>query len=90
MTSHALKLSEALLGDLRKNPEIQPSQVIQAIILATRQFRYDLSDFKELMRIFMAEFGWPQKDWEDLAIKLISEVPEVGDGQAKDMGRLLE
>ena len=87
MTHQASTLINALLLDLKANPDTPPKYAIAAIILATQKAGLCLSDFRELMTVMRAEYGASRYQWERWMHELLREkVPEMG--SVKDLTTL--
>lgn len=86
MTRQARTLIDALLMDLKHNPDTPPRHAAAAIITATRHAGFDLVDFREMMAIMRAEYGIGKPQWEAMLLELLAEVP--GAGNVQDLARL--
>lgn len=73
MTKPAQVFIDALILDLRANPDITPQMAISAIVIGTRKFRYCAEDFREMMSAMRQEYGWSVERWNLLLSQMLSE-----------------
>lgn len=87
MTHQANTLIQALLLDLKNNPDTPAKYAMAAVITATRHSGYCEADFREMMNLLRAEYGMSREAWEKMMIELLAEIPQVA-GHAQDLARL--
>ena len=87
MTHQAKTFLEALLMDLKNNPDIPPKHALAAVILGTRQGRFGPEDFREMMTVVRCEYGAAPATWEAMAVQLLSELPNISQANAEDLSR---